>query len=827
MGIKDFFEKSINKYRRGDNYLNLNESTVMSGKYKNRTAIKSISGDNVQEIESSAFEGCEELEMAYLMNAKRIGENAFRGCKKLESLSIPRVESIQSGGFEGCKELEMADLGSVTEIGENAFKRCKKLAKITMPKLETIRSGAFEECEELVTADLESVTKICRNAFKGCKNLVSINIPKLERIDRGAFDECESLISIYAKEEHCRNVWGVLPKNMRPKINIYTEGKKKWSFLSQFTHDEGRTFDLTGLKEITKDMFKVMSEAEVIFADDVEEIYDNTFENCKNLSSVSFEGATTIGEAAFRECEQLFTTNFPKTTIIKDEAFYECEQLLSINLPMATTIGNYVFCGCKNLSDVNIISVDSIGENVFDGCDSLTSLVVKNQKMASKIYKELPEELRENVKIICDDAPKGNMMLKVSQKEGIDKYVRLNNGLMTASLPSDFTEIKSSAMDRHSKSIQSVNGIGVEKIEEGTFKDFKELVEAYLPKLTEVPGGTFSGCEKLEKLTLGDAKFIANDALEECNALTSLTVKNEEAALKVYESLPENLKGNVATGRLKILLEKEGTNWTIPGVKEETESASEESDEGCIDKAWVSYGEYDSHIDGATIELPDVFAEISNEMLGKYKEELAVIKGEGVKVIREGAFDKCPKLFEADFPNAQDIYDGAFKGCEKLEIVYLGNLNSIGNDVFDGCTGLRKIHIGNEAQYDLVYDKLPQGLKDEVKIFVNGQEVSRKISPSVAELENGTPVMLTDKEVEVIDKELFKNIEDNVSDVTSITLGSLGDNVGVQEGIFRGFSKLTSIKVENNLGDENRKNLEDGVKRCLNRDVKIGMVGES
>lgn len=707
------------------------------------------------------------------------------------------------------KILELNESDDVIVESEE-YKNRTDIKKVKGVCVEKVESSAFEGCEELESVDLSFAQEIGENAFKGCKKLVVVNIPNVENIQPGAFDECESLISIFAKKESCKDVWNVLPQDMKQKVNIYTEEKKKWSFLSQYTTDGGETFDLSDLKKITVDMLSVMSKAESISAGSVEEIDYNAFEGFEELMTVEFNNVKKLGDSVFKDCEKL----------------------VSASLPMATTIGNYVFYGCKNLSDVNIINVDSIGENVFDGCDSLTSLVVKNQTMASKIYKELPEELRENVdngvlKIICDDAPKGNMMLKVSQKEGIDKYVRLNNGLMTASLPSDFTEIKSSAMDRHSKSIQSVNGTGVEKIEEGTFKDFKELVEAYLPNLTEVPGGTFSGCEKLEKLTLGDVKFIADNALEGCNALTSLTVKNEEAALKVYESLPENLKGNVATERLKILLEKEGTNWTIPGVKEETESASEESDEGCIDKAWVSYGEYDSPIDGATIELPDVFAEISNEMLGKYKDELAVIKGEGVKVIIQGAFDKCPKLFEVDFPNAQDIYDGAFKGCEKLEIVYLGKLNSIGNDVFDGCTNLRKIHIGNEAQYDLVYDKLPQGLKDEVKIFVNGQEVSRKISPSVAELENGTPVMLTDKEVGAIDKELFKNIEDNVSDVTSITLGSLGDNVGVQEGIFRGFSKLTSIKVENNLGDENRKNLEDGVKRCLNRDVKIGMVGES
>ena len=94
---------------------------------------------------------------------KSIGDNAFRGCTSLTSITIPN---------------------SVTSIGDSAFEYCTSLTSITIPNFGTrhtvtsIRYGAFYGCTSLTSITIpNSVTSIGNRAFQGCTSLTSITIP--------------------------------------------------------------------------------------------------------------------------------------------------------------------------------------------------------------------------------------------------------------------------------------------------------------------------------------------------------------------------------------------------------------------------------------------------------------------------------------------------------------------------------------------------------------------------------------------------------------------------------------------------------------------------
>lgn len=78
-----------------------------------------------------------------------IGECAFYGCGKLESVSLP---------------------SSLTEIRYSAFEYCSRLTSLILPaKLETIGSRAFANCCDVESVFIpKSVTSIGRYAFDGC-----------------------------------------------------------------------------------------------------------------------------------------------------------------------------------------------------------------------------------------------------------------------------------------------------------------------------------------------------------------------------------------------------------------------------------------------------------------------------------------------------------------------------------------------------------------------------------------------------------------------------------------------------------------------------------
>ena len=89
--------------------------------------------------------------------------------------------------------------------------------------------------------------------------------------------------------------------------------------------------------------------------DSIKVIDNNTFENCSELSSVSFgKSITTIGYSAFCGCSNLTSIEIPNTV---------------------TSIGGYAFYDCLSLKTIVIGSnVASIGEKAFSYCNKLKTI---------------------------------------------------------------------------------------------------------------------------------------------------------------------------------------------------------------------------------------------------------------------------------------------------------------------------------------------------------------------------------------------------------------------------------------------------------------------
>ena len=88
---------------------------------------------------------------------------------------------------------------TVISIGENAFKDCTTLASITLPSsVKSIGANAFYGCKSLVSISIpNSVESIGSNAFCGCESLTSINIPfSVKSIEHQAFPFCPSLTTV-------------------------------------------------------------------------------------------------------------------------------------------------------------------------------------------------------------------------------------------------------------------------------------------------------------------------------------------------------------------------------------------------------------------------------------------------------------------------------------------------------------------------------------------------------------------------------------------------------------------------------------------------------
>ena len=118
--------------------------------------------------------------------------------------------------------------------------------------------------------------------------------------------------------------------------------------------------------------FEKQSLKGVVIPESVTFVGNKAFQDCKNLTSVTFKGAPakiTVGNYAFRNCEKLKSINLPAAKIIGDSAFDSCTSLEKFSIDFGTEeIGAYCFRNCTSLKEIEIPdSVNVIGQGAFSG----------------------------------------------------------------------------------------------------------------------------------------------------------------------------------------------------------------------------------------------------------------------------------------------------------------------------------------------------------------------------------------------------------------------------------------------------------------------------
>ena len=272
------------------------------------------------------------------INVTSIGEDAFRDCKNLKSVTIPdTVTSIGNWAFSGCTSLASITIpDSVTNMGWSAFKDCTLLTSVTISdSLTSINSSTFNGCTSLTSIIIPNgVTSIGNNAFYNCESLASIIIPDtVTRIHNFAFQNCKNLESI------------TIPDSV---TNI----------------DNAVFYGCTSLKSIT-------------LPDGIKSIGDDTFYNTYlyNDESNWDDEAFYIGSHLIDSKKDISGNCKIRegTKVVVDSAFYNRDNLTSVTIPDSVTyIGEKAFCSCDNLTSVTIgDGVTQIGESAFYSCSRL------------------------------------------------------------------------------------------------------------------------------------------------------------------------------------------------------------------------------------------------------------------------------------------------------------------------------------------------------------------------------------------------------------------------------------------------------------------------
>ena len=260
----------------------------------------------------------------------RIGQDAFRNCKELTSVTIPEgVTHIDVHAFDNCTGLKSVSLpSSLKDIGYAAFGKCVELKSVTIPNgVKSIAADAFNGCCAITSVVIpESVTHIGDRAFCGCRELESVAIPAgVVRIGNGVFGDCNAL-----------------------KVIQLDSGNPAFTLIDGVLY--------------TKDRSELV-------------MYPNP-----SATVVIPEGVTSIRGWAFKGGREMTSVTIPESvTNIKDHAFLQCDGLKSITIPSSVkNIGVRAFEQCAELTEVTMLGErPEAPENLFfPGCGKLKAIHV-------------------------------------------------------------------------------------------------------------------------------------------------------------------------------------------------------------------------------------------------------------------------------------------------------------------------------------------------------------------------------------------------------------------------------------------------------------------
>ena len=413
----------------------------------------------------------------------KIGDNAFKGCAGLNSITIPNsITSISQSAFVGCDNLIVTFL--CPNIDSWFMNNTSIKGVVFADGVLSIKSNAFSGCTGLTSVSIgNSVTSIGETAFGNCRALSSVIIPQnVTSLGNKAFSGCSGLITVTIL---CPYIGSAFSGNTSLKDVVLGDG-----VISIYG---GAFSDCSGLTSIS-------------IPNSVTNIGNSVFKNCNNLSSVSLsEGLESIGSYAFSGCNNLSTITLPNSlSSIGFSAFRDCKGLTTLTIPNSiVTIEEYAFAGCSSLTSATIPnSVISIGNYAYSYCTSLFSLVIEDGE----------DKL---------DFGDGNTFYACPLK---NMYIGRN-----INYPSNNSPFKS-----HKEGVESlIIGENVTEISVEEFYGLKNLTSIALPNsLKKIGSMAFYGCEGLTTLTIpSSVTEIGRQAFDLCRGLKTLTFEDGEEEL--------------------------------------------------------------------------------------------------------------------------------------------------------------------------------------------------------------------------------------------------------------------------------------------------------
>ena len=651
--------------------------TIGTYAFADSVVLKNVNFDNVKVVGDYAFYNCKSLNCDDIGGAKTaelysVGDYAFANTR-FSHLTLTKLVRIGNAAFSGCSKLETVELGQSTRVGAKMFENTA-LTSVTV-YADSIADEAFKGCEKLKSVVIvNDLTYLGVSAFQDCKVLNSVTIgASLEEIGAGAFMNCKKLTTLQLPDGAIKIRDDAFANSGLTTLKLSANTELVYLGVALFRDVKNFDVDTTLSTIYTKVDGTIYNNAKdtIVFVlptatlantytviASVVEIGSGAFSSLPKLATVTFENGSKlnyIGENAFADCTKLNTVELPQNEVkVEDFAFYGTANLVNINLSKVTSVGHYAFCDSA-VKNVDLSSATEIGIAAFYTAINLTSVVLKDGVVVGEYAFAESSVKTVNLNgdaVMGEGAFFGCTALNFFDFEDltgtIPAYAFYGCTSLTSVVAPKITEIAESAFsDCYALSVLDAQNL--KTIGNSAFAPLSE--EAYyanvissvnLPSLEYVGDSAFYGMTSLESIDLSKATYVGYAAFALCEKLNSVTLTEtlEEIGDYVFYSCTA-LKNIDLSNLVKI---GEGAFY---GVNVPSELNLEKAE----------------HIEG-----------------------YAFIEEEGKNYI-----------VTLNAPNLKYIGDQAFAGCLKLESVYAPVLESVGYGAF-AYTAITEFEIGNSLK---------------------------------------------------------------------------------------------------------------------------------
>lgn len=609
----------------------LQASTLIDGLYydldtSNRTATVTYEVDgtgnyaslsaNVKIPESIVYNGV-------TFTVTKIADKAFANCTVMESISISCTVA-QVGNLQWCKYEK--------DSSELPFYNCTSLKRVR-----------FEDGVQPIVLGSHNYggnsTSYNKGLFSSCpleEVYVGRNITYLEDVD----------YSFKANPQY----YGYSAFYNQPKlakITISPSVTKIAPYL--FYKNAAITItELPKVKEIGRSAFEECSKLTTLnLGQALEIVGDCAFQNCTNVTKLTFPDATTaIGSSAFARCSSVTEITVGQgLKSVGDYSFFDCGSFTALVLPdKFTTMGGSAFEGCRKLTNAKLgQSLTSVPNNAFKNCIALSEM-----------------NLPATVKSIGDQAFYNDSTIAVvTMREGLEtignEVFWNNSGVRSFVIPGTVQTIGTNSFYgcTNTSTLRFKDGDGILTID--TKKTRSRKIDDMLSNIS-----SSYNRERYE-----DRKY---DYFYDCPIKT------------LY--LGRNLKYDYSSS-VSIYKKVGDKTWN-------SESRASAPFVNSTTLARVTIGSMVTFVYDHLCDNCDKLTSVSFPV--------------GIQTIGGYAFNGCDKLasitFEESSKHSLSIETAAFKDCVALEdITYPGQLSVLGNSAYQGCENLKSVIFNKNEQY--------------------------------------------------------------------------------------------------------------------------------